>query len=383
MKGNTKKVFDSSFNVSSTAYGLYKLHFAGYERNVYVGSTNHKNLKLTVKQFCQDFWHVYNGLGIGESLHQHELKSMSEYLRLSDKDRQEYDVKIAIRRQKKMLDFNLDLIAWQETLFMKMIYFMDLHNLNLNDLRLEILYETTNEKENLRNLELQYIVDFNCWVDGFNPTAIGAAIFTGVMHHYDTYVLKEMKETYENQNSDPYSRWNCIWNLYETYKFSILNDPINWMRSQKAINFDQLTENLGAMTKTMYLVKNDNIVKDPNLDAWIQSDNIRFKYETNQQFVLKRDLFKFYNSLGDLNKFFRANVFDNTNGWEFHFERLIDEQTQQVKKAARSSRYLDHQVKTLITLIQEDKPIDWYQFAPVHDYFKANQETYTLLTKKN
>jgi hypothetical protein len=55
MKGNTKKVFDSSFNVSSTAYGLYKLHFAGYERNVYVGSTNHKNLKLTVKQFCQDF----------------------------------------------------------------------------------------------------------------------------------------------------------------------------------------------------------------------------------------------------------------------------------------------------------------------------------------
>jgi hypothetical protein len=39
------------------------------------------------------------------------------------------------------------------------------------------------------------------------------------------------------------------------------------MRSQKAINFDQLTENLGAMTKTMYLVKNDNIVKDPNLDA--------------------------------------------------------------------------------------------------------------------
>jgi hypothetical protein len=87
---------------------------------------------------------------------------MSEYLRLSDKDRQEYDVKIAIRRQKKMLDFNLDLIAWQETLFMKMIYFMDLHNLNLNDLRLEILYETTNEKENLRNLELQYIVDFNC-----------------------------------------------------------------------------------------------------------------------------------------------------------------------------------------------------------------------------
>jgi hypothetical protein len=35
---------------------------------------------------------------------------MSEYLRLSEKHRQEYDAKIAIKRQKKMLDFNLDLI---------------------------------------------------------------------------------------------------------------------------------------------------------------------------------------------------------------------------------------------------------------------------------
>jgi len=36
---------------------------------------------------------------------------MSEYIRLHDKEREEYDEIIALRRQKKMLDFNLDLIA--------------------------------------------------------------------------------------------------------------------------------------------------------------------------------------------------------------------------------------------------------------------------------
>jgi len=55
MKGKTKKVFGPTMRLSSTAYGLYKLHFGDYDENVYVGSTNQKNLKLTVKQFCQDF----------------------------------------------------------------------------------------------------------------------------------------------------------------------------------------------------------------------------------------------------------------------------------------------------------------------------------------